>query len=211
MAVGLHMQAVYQRTRITGIEDVAVTTHDFWAPGAGDFTTAWMDAISTAFDVFIQGQHTGLNLAQQCRMTSCRFYDDYNGDGTPGEVDYIVTHTQTGGATQMLPPQVACSITELLGPDSRRHWGRFYLPGLSSNTLAADGSFVSGSVTAIADAAEVLYDAWTTADYHPIVWVAGTPGFNPVQVVQIRVDSIPDIIRRRRYQDVNLRVTRNIE
>jgi len=207
MAVGLHMQVVYERLRVTGTEDVAITTHDFWAPGASDFTTSWMDTIAADFTThFITGLTA--RLSQKLKVREFRFYDDYNGDGTPGEVDYVKGSTATGGsAAAMLPPQVACSVTELLGPDSRRHWGRFYLPGLSSNNLELDGTYNTAAVDAIAAAANSCYDAWATASYYPIVWVAGVPGFNPVPVVEVRVDNIPDIIRRRRYQSISYRVT----
>jgi hypothetical protein len=207
MGVGLHMQAQYLRSRITGVEDVAVTTHDFYAPDAGDFTTAWMDTIGSQFETF--WSTGGFSVA--CRLHQIRFYDDYNGDGTPGEADYVKAYTTPGGSSgAMLPPQVACSVTELLGPDSRKHWGRFYVPGMSINALDNDGTFNATFVNQCAGAANVLYDAWTTADYTPIVWVAGTPGFNPVPVKQVRVDNIPDIIRRRRYQSVSLRVTHDV-
>lgn len=209
------MQAVYNRTRLTGVEDVAVTTHDFYAPDAGDFTDAWMDAIAAQYGTFWQGLLTGSWLSSRCTLKELRFYDDYNGDGTPGTVDRVVPMTQTAGSLQMVPPQIACSITELLGPGSRRHWGRFYLPGMSQNALDADGAWAPTFVTAVANGADTLYDAWTTVDYYPGVWVGSgtlfpTPPGDCAPVREIRVDNIPDVIRRRRYEAVTQRETRAI-
>lgn len=204
------MQVVYGRTRVTGTEDVAVTTHDFWSESAGDFTTAWMDSIALAFlTMFVSG---GV-AHQRCVLREIRFYDDYDGDGSPGEVDYVKGYTNTGAVSSgaMLPPQVACSVTELLGPDSRKHWGRFYLPGIPASALELDGTYSATYVNSLAGLVNTMYDAWSTADYYPVVFVHGPPGFNPTRVTEVRVDNIPDIIRRRRYEQATLRVTNSVD
>jgi hypothetical protein len=206
------MQAVYTRTRVTGTEDVAVTTHDFYSQAATTFDEAWMTAITDAWKTFLPID-VGF-FSSRCTCKELRFYNGYNGDGSPGEVDRVeVIAENLGSGSAMLPPQIACSVTELLGSESRRHWGRFYLPGPDIGAIAADGSYSTAMVNAVATKAETLYDAWTTADYHPIVWVGRAPAgaSGHAQVTEIRVDSIPDVVRRRRYEDINLRVTKQIE
>jgi hypothetical protein len=207
----MHMKAIYTRARTTGLEDVAVTTHDFHAPNFDDFTDAQCSAIGDQYANFWNDINSF--LSPQISLLELRFYKGYNGDGSPGDVDFVQPKGLQGAAgTVALPPQVACSITEILGAESRRHWGRFYLPGFGANALAVDGSWTPQMVTLVADQAAILYNAWTTAEVFPIVWVgrapAGASGF--AQVTEIRVDNIPDVIRRRRFEDVSIRETRAI-
>jgi hypothetical protein len=207
----MHMKAVYTRQRVTGLEDVAITTHDFHAPNQDDFTDAQLDSIGGRFESFwaLLSPLLGTSIS----LLELRFYRGYNGDGSPGDVDRTLLVDQAGTATLgMCPPQIACSVTEILGAESRRHWGRFYLPGFAVSNLVADGSWAPSFVAQVADQAAGLYNDWTTAEVFPIVWVgrapAGASGF--AQVTEIRVDSIPDVIRRRRYEDINVRETRPI-
>jgi hypothetical protein len=207
----MHMKAVYTRARVTGLEDVAITTHDFHAPNFDDFTDAQCAAIGDQYANF--WNDIGTLLTANISLLELRFYKGYNGDGSPGEVDFVQPKALAGlSANAALPPQVACSITEILGAESRRHWGRFYLPGLATHTLATDGSWLPAHVVTIADQAAILYNAWTTTEVQPIVWVgrapAGASGF--AAVTEIRVDNIPDVIRRRRFEDVSQRETRPI-
>jgi hypothetical protein len=136
----MHMKAVYTRGRITGLEDVAVTTHDFHAPNFDDFTDANLDAIGAAFTAYWDAINSFWSTLTT--LLELRFYRGYNGDGSPGEVDHIVPVGDAGeGTTASCPPQVACSVTEILGAESRRHWGRFYLPAPTVSALALDGSY----------------------------------------------------------------------
>jgi hypothetical protein len=207
----MHMKAVYSRSRLTGLEDVAITTHDFHAPNQDDFTDAQLEAIGSELASFWTA--IGTFLAPTYTLVETRFYRGYNGDGSPGEVDLVQVHEIAGGGVgSALPPQIACSITEILGAESRRHWGRFYLPGFNVGSVAADGSWAGSTVTNVATSAQNMYNLWTTAEVFPIVWVGRAPGGASgfAQVTEIRVDNIPDVIRRRRFEDVSQRETRPI-
>jgi hypothetical protein len=211
MASSMHMKAIYTRARLTGLEDVAVTTHDFHAPNFDDFTDDQCRLIGDQYEGF----WIRINpfIANSYVLLETRFYKGYNGDGSPGEVDLVHPSGENGAAVAgACPPQIACSVTEILGAESRRHWGRFYLPGPAVSSLATDGSWSPDFVTAVANEAKVMYDAWTTSDVFPIVWVGRAPGGASgfAQVTEIRVDNIPDVIRRRRFEDVSQRETRPI-
>lgn len=234
---GTHMKAVYTRTRTAGAEDVAVTTHDFWCEG-GDSSDANCDTIAAAFITFWDGLVAAAYISDAVKLTELRFYKGYNGDGSPGAVDYVKTYVKPGTAQPMLPPQVACNITELT--DWRKHWGRFYLPGIvasSANTLNADGTYKTTFISTIATAAQTMYNAWGHITNHtPVVWGhvtgdmnyaavapprwmpswfglgsgSGTVGIGALSVQAIRVDEIPDIQRRRRYESTQVRNTKQL-
>lgn len=212
MAVGLHMQAVFQRTRVLGAEDVAVCTFDLFHDTATDFPVAEIVAVGDAFVTFWINIRNDF-YTDNVLLRELRFYDDYNGDGSPGLVDVIRPVGLAGAAPGvMCPPQVAISVTEMLGPGSRRSWGRFYLPSPAVSVLADDGTLAAARVDQLANEVETLYDAWRAGDRRPVVWVS--PGTGPpdaVTVQQIRVDEILDVQRRRRWESTQIRQTRTIE
>lgn len=100
-----------------------------------------------------------------------------------------------------LPPQVAMSVTERTAVP--RHWGRFYIPGLteqaSSGTL---GRFSNGSVDAAAGYTDTLYATLAAAELFPVVVSTQTDKIlagSLLGVTSLQVDNIPDTIRRRRH------------
>lgn len=208
MAVGCHVKAVYTRARATGTEDVAVTSHDFWAPNVSDFNESWMSAIASAMSAFY-GENDPALFSDKCTLQEMRFYDDYNGDRTPGDVDKVIAIGNAGSAAGvMLPPQIACSVTERGEQTPKRHWGRFYLPGIPGAWLDVDGTIHSTVQAGLVTKLGELYSAWTTSDYYPVVWSIlspGPPGATKVEIIQ--VDEILDVIRRRRYESVTRRLT----
>lgn len=228
------MKAVYTRTRTAGAEDVAVTTHDLWQD-ADTWTDGQCDTVAAAFNTFWTTIKATM-ISTSCKLSELRFYKGYDGDGSPGAVDYIKTYSSAGTAGISCPPQVACTVTELT--DSRRHWGRFYIPGISINLLDVDGSLTSSGVTAVANAAKTMYNAWgaMSGPVTPIVWsrsshpieyaaaaaprwrgsfVTGGAGHvwgpaNAVSVQAIRVDEILDVQRPRRYESTQIRNTQQL-
>jgi hypothetical protein len=231
------MKAIYTRARTGGAEDVACTTHDFWFEGH-DATDAECDTLAATFVTWWDAIRVGVNriIALNTGLTELRFYKGYDGDGTPGAVDYIKTYSaKVGGCSLMCPPQVACSITEMT--DVRKHWGRFYIPSIGTDVLTADGTMTTSYKTALADATEAMYESWgALADCTPIVWgrrtaslsynAIATPRWRPtwfgapstaavgdavaMAVQSIRVDEILDIQRRRRWESSLGKVTRQL-
>jgi hypothetical protein len=196
---------------VAGAEDVAVCTYDLWHTVASDWPSTDIDAVHTAYVAFWDFLKANV-YTDNVKLKELRYYDDYNGDGSPGAADRVTSVNTAGFVTgNMCPPQVAISVTEILSPatETRRRWGRFYLPAPAVSLLAEDGTLGSGFVSAIADAVQTLYNAWTTATYFPIVWV-GRPEQLIAQVDQIRIDEILDVQRRRRYESTQIRQTRAI-
>jgi hypothetical protein len=207
----MHMKAVYRRTPTIGIEDVATTSHDFWRDPDPD--VAYATTVGTAFSTFWQAIKT--EIPSQVVLQELRFYLGYDGDGSPGELDHLISVNDPGiNASGMLPPQCACSVTEIVGPGQtgRKHWGRFYLPGGAKDATTAEGRWDTAFVNLIATAAETFYDGLRDGTNGPIVWSRVTTGGPQYALVDsVRVDDIVDIIRRRRWDAVQLRVTKPIE
>lgn len=231
---GLHLKAIYQRNRVAGAEDVAVTTHDLYHDSA-EWSDAEMDAAMLALSNFWGAIMTQV-IAPACKLMEIRAYAGYDGDGSPGQVDRIYQDQRAGSrAGAMCPPQVACTVTEIT--DDRRHWGRFYIPGISSGVLAADGTLTLAAQGIIADAAEDLYVAWGSAPdaQTPVVWsrssrpvqylVIAPPRWRPswmggdpptwsppeaLSVQAVRVDEVLDVQRPRRYESTQSRLTRQL-
>jgi hypothetical protein len=216
---------LYSRTRGTGVtEDVAVTTHDFRVadndPWPGESGSHYSHIVA-AFQSYWNGLvGDGFMAASVCKPVEMRLYredDDTPPWGSPAYVG-VITPTTTP-SNPALPPQVACSITEFTdvqymeGKRQQRHWGRYYLPGLSISALASDGSLASGVQDSIANRTQTLYEAWHAARLQPIVRATNiapnnVPAF--LSVKEIRVDNVLDIIRSRRYGSVTRRVTRDV-
>jgi len=185
--------------------DTAVTTHHFEVPiypaGAADIS-----AHESAFNTFWNGIS---NLISSDVAPNHRRY--YNVPPTPGAPsgDPIATNddAKVGTASGVrLPPQVACSVTEVTA--IRRRWGRFYLPGFTPTSLGPNGRVLGTVVAAIADAAEAYGDSLTAAGRPLVVLRQSDRTYQLVR--EVRVDNVWDIIRRRRLSTTTQRETRSI-
>jgi len=124
--------------------------------------------------------------------------DKYQDSG-PAKFTNVFTAEGGTNAGDPLPYQVAMSVTEKT--PLRKHWGRFYLPGLSEAANDTNGRWTSSAVTSVRAAAETLYSDLYDAQF-PVV-VASTQSENVfngrlIGVTEIQVDDVPDVIRRRR-------------
>lgn len=242
----LRLHVYYQRMRSGSVgDDRALTTHDFmiddatwpdaggglthnYATMEGDFITFWNGQVT-------DGQHGGL-----VKPIEFRWYRQDSGVipwGDPSRVLSAPTVNSAAATVATLPPQVALSVTELTV--SRKHWGRFYLPGLTTAKMAADGSFLSTLYGATADRVKTLYDSWNTRGVTPVVLGSVKSSFNVAllptssflgglfektirkdvtesrlmvayPVTGLRTDDVPDIIRRRRFETAAARADRTL-
>lgn len=137
-----------------------------------------------------------------------------------------------GLAANQTPPQLALSVTEMAG--QKKNWGRFYLPAPgvtnSGNTVPTTNTFGRPStefMTAVIDATDAMYqDAAAVSKvfgvYRPHL-EANRPTGNPPApstlperpanfqtVDKLQIDDVWDIIRSRRYEQVTLRLQRDI-
>jgi hypothetical protein len=121
------------------------------------------------------------------------------------------THT----ATEMLPPQCACTVTEVTEAhytaygvgvpgkvpgtgrtQVRNRWGRFYLPAPAVQEVG-DGRWKNSMYVTVADAVKVFYDTLIDLDLFPVMYSPTTGVAH--SIVEIRVDDIVDVIRSRRF------------
>lgn len=106
----------------------------------------------------------------------------------------------------LLPPQAAMSIT--LKTAVPKHWGRFYMPGLSAAAIDGWGRWTSATMTAMANATAELVDDLQGADLQPVVAVTQVDKvLRPalLGVTSVQVDDVPDVIRRRRPRQAAVR------
>lgn len=127
-----------------------------------------------------------------------------------------------------IPPYVSSTVTELTS--SRKHWGRFYLPGLASKygpamveNFDASGRITPVTVAKFADSAELMAEALAANNFRLVVPTTSSGGtFHPElegdwsivpartiqHVTGFRVDDVADVIRRRRHKSAILREDR---
>lgn len=178
-------------------QDQAVTTfHYRWnssdEPDDTDF--ALVEARLNGFWTALKSYRTTLVTGGEHR-----WYGPFDAPGNHGEAIRVtpVTTPLIGTATAGLPQQVACSVTEVT--DVRRRWGRFYIPCLATSVLASadvSGLFSSTFINAVSAAADTAFSQ-TLAEWTFSVFGAPLPTSLPVR--KIRVDSVPDVQRRRRW------------
>jgi hypothetical protein len=240
----LRLHVYYQKMRGTAAgDDRDLTTHDFmiddatW-PDAGGGLTHNYATLEGDFIAFWNGMVLDSNTGALVKPVEFRWYRQDSGSipwGDPARVTSAPTVNAAAASVATLPPQVACSVTEMTV--SRRHWGRWYLPSPPAARCAADGSFASTLVNGAADRVKTLYDAWNVRGVTPIVLGSVKSSFNLAllpgtsylgqeftkfigknitesrlmigyPITGLRIDDVPDIIRRRRFETALLRADR---
>lgn len=240
----LRLHVYYQKMRGTAAgDDRDLTTHDFliddatWPDAGGGLTHNYATAEGD-FITFWNGMVTDANTGALVKPVEFRWYRQDSGIipwGDPSRVLSAPTVTAAANTVATLPPQVACSVTEMTV--SRRHWGRWYLPSPPAARCAADGSFTSQLVNGGADRVKTLYDSWNSRGITPVVLgsVKSTTNLALIPptawlgeaflksigkdltesrimvaypITGLRMDDVPDIIRRRRFETALLRADR---
>ena len=205
---GYHLKVVYQvkgtagfagPTEIaeSGIHFVNITSDALdptWT--SGDFA-----AVESAFSTFFTAQAS--RFSPDFRVYAYRWYAFGPGITKPNPVarETILTTPIPGSGSTASPHQVATTVT--LRTTLRKHWGRFYLP-LSASQVNNAGQMDATNTDGICNAAVTfLHAAWTSNGILPVVYDrARTSVFG---VTSIEVDSVPDIVRRRRPATTNYR------
>lgn len=206
--------------------DDAVTTHHFVKLAGGVPSADWVaadfiavEAAILAFWDAIKNQYTARTSLKQIRWY--RVDPDVPLSGPPVRiVDPAVAGT-IAEANGQNPPQVAISVTEKTS--SAPNWGRFYLPAPGDTHATGFGRIGAASQTAIADGADVMYEAFVAASCPAVVYSKAkaaretTGGTElPAQpatafgVTSIQVDDLYDVIRSRRWNEPLLRLQRDI-
>lgn len=173
---------------------------------AGDYTTA-----ETALDAFWTTMKAHYTLA--IALAGYRWSADgpaFKPFGSSNSPTLRNTARNVLGThdVEILPPQVAASVTEVtaakytahnvegVGDQLRNRWGRFYMPPPAVDKIQ-NGRFTAAFCTALAGATQTLYNALRAADLIPVMY-SPTTG-SAWSVDSIHVDDIVDVIRSRRF------------
>lgn len=120
-----------------------------------------------------------------------------------------VAGTEVSG--MQLPPQVAVTVTERtaaqyvahdvegVGEQTRKRWGRFYLPPPTHLSLS-NGRVHSAFRSAVSAATTTLYNGLRTDGFIPVMY-SPTTG-NAWSVDELAIDDVYDVIRSRRFDTV---------
>jgi hypothetical protein len=186
------LQTVHERSGAY-VDDVEVTTtHWRWDtsgdPGDTDFALveSRMDDFWTAVAYL---RTTGIAVRDH------RWYVADPAPGPPNPSIRVTPVNIPGTSTaKPLPPQCAITLTQIT--DNRRRWGRFYIGGLTTDTLGTgSGRVLNDQVDAIAAAAgEAFFNS--AAHWRIQVFGGSSPASLPVR--SVRCDDIFDVQRRRR-------------
>jgi hypothetical protein len=206
--------------------DDAITTHHFLKLAGGAPSATWVaadfEAAEAAFDGFwfaISDRYDASTSLKQYR-----WYKAGPAVAPPQSPVRIVDRTTTGAVISgaPCPPQVAISVTEKTTFPA--NWGRFYLPAPNTGqAVGLTGRITSATQTDVADAADVMYEAFVTASIPAVVYSAakgsrpsaggGTLpaiGARALGVAQLQVDDLFDVIRSRRWNEPLLRLQRDV-
>lgn len=209
------------------VEDQDVCTFHFikstgGTPGTYNDTTD-LAAVETALGTYwgaIKGNYQTWVHSDQYRWykDGPAFYT-LNGDGSAyvplgsGNPSIRVTEIDVAGtgATPMLPPQTALTITERTS--SRIHWGRWYLPATSNGTTDNDGRISSAVQTLFLSSSVSFYNSCRAASMIPVVFSIQKPvrtkkngaslpavGAVAYEVTSLQMDNLWDVMRSRRYR-----------
>jgi hypothetical protein len=161
----------------------------------GDFT-----AVENACNTFVTA--IASYLSSDFRLIGYRWYAFGPGITSPNPVyREFLLGTPIAGTNNVYAHQMASTVT--LRTALRKHWGRFYLP-VSAGKAGQGGQIASADVDAIAAAAQTfLHASWTSNGILPVVW--DRTRHSAFGCTSIEVDSVPDVIRRRRPQTTNYR------
>lgn len=198
--------------------DDAYVTFDLVNITGGNVDSSWTTSDYTTcealFDTF-WGSVASYQAAN-CKLIEYRWYrrkfNDY-GDSQPfqkmGPPERVTTKSIVGTGANQLPPQAALSVSERTAFPG--HWGRFYIPGISTLQVGPTGRPVSSCYNAAASASQTLYAGLGTAEFYPVVPVTQVnkqPNRGLLTVSSIQVDDTFDVIRSRRYRAPTVRVVK---
>lgn len=217
-------------------EDIRVCTfHAIKVAGgvpSADWVQADFDGCVTRFQTWWDAIKDWYNNGIQ--LSGIKFYKDGPNIAPPQPPVFDATFTPVAGTSSgvHLPPQVALSVTERVG--QKKNWGRFYLPNFAVTggpsglpTCTLQGRPATALITEVIDATDVMYEGAVAAGvpfvvYHPLL-EANRPTGNPpapstlperpanaAMVDTLQVDDVYDVIRRRRWENPQLRELRGI-
>ncbi len=210
---------------IAGTDD-AVTTHHFIKLAGGVPSDTWAEADFTAIESAMLAFWNAVDdfYTNNTSYKQVRWYRAGPSVAPPQAPVRIIDPAAAGIANDEPngAPQVAVSVTEKTS--DAKSWGRFYLPAPIPRIAATTaGRVATGFATAIADAADVMYEAFITAGTPAVVYSTAKPArqtaggtelparaARALGVTTVQVDDLFDVIRSRRWNEPLLRLQRAI-
>ena len=180
-------------------DDDADMHFDFLNITGGSPDDTWTTTDYTDLETLIEAwwATTKAHISNQTELAEIRWYRVGTGVVPPNYAQRVTTVGVAGSSSSpMCPPQVACSIT--MRTARRRNWGRTYIPSISSAALDTQGQLTSTVVDDLAGAAATLLAGAATKQFYGGVTSLIAGSFFATEHVE--VDSILDVIRRRRWK-----------
>src|SRR4051794_12973590 len=164
----------------------------------GDLDTTWTTADFTAVEAaqaaFWAAQAS--RISNGCRLVEPRWYKygpNINPPNPPTRITTLATPL-VGTHSSAFPHQIACTAT--IRTPIRRHWGRIYLP-LGSASVTGSGQLSPGTHALIAaDVKNMLVTGPGAQGIVPVVYDRNRK--SALGMTELEVDSVLDVIRRRR-------------
>lgn len=206
--IGYYMQFIFQMANYSGAftdrERGLFGVHYANTTG-GNPDTSWTTADFTAVETAALAGWDAVasSISADFKAVEFRWYAFGPGVGKPNPPARItaISGSHVGTAGQNNPHQAATTVT--LRTALRRHWGRIYLP-LAVATLNTHGQQSSASVDSLLNSVKgILVGAEASQGIVPVVYdrVRG----QALGVTALEMDSVPDVIRRRRPRDTGYR------
>ena len=208
----------------TARDDLRVCTIDLLKGANTTPSDTWLTADFTAAKAAVNAFWTsiGVHFNTLTSLKKIAFYKLGPAVVPPQPPVHSQDYAAAGGATgSTLPPQVAVSVTEMAG--EKPHWGRFYLPAPGVGLCNNFGRISGSGHSAIADAADTMYEAFKTAGIPAVVYRRPLPvrtrkdgvelparEASAWTVDKLQVDDVFDVIRSRRWKFPLLKLQRDI-
>lgn len=207
----------YARTTPTGTsEDRAQFSIDVMNLTSGELDPTWvaqdyldvagyLSVMAGSLRPYQQPSHAMARIAAHLMRFSPTTWPVKRFEDT-GPPAWAFDYTQIAGTGSAGAYQVAATVTERTPFPT--HWGRCYVPGLSSTALDTNGRITSTARNGILAAFETAYDGLKTKDMYAVVPMTQhdkAPAFGLLSVRELAVDDIPDVQRRRRPRQVAAR------
>lgn len=199
--MGQYVQHVFQMKDASGTyadkERGLVGVHWVNSTG-GELDTTWTSADYALVETGMQTLWANLSssISTEFKLVEHRWYPFGPGVLPPNPPSRVTTIASpiAGTATQVMPHQVATNFT--FRTPLRRHWGRICLPISNPAAYGAGGETTSAQVDSYASQGSTYIKSGTANGLAPVVYDRVRKA--ALGVTALEVDSVPDIIRRRR-------------
>lgn len=187
--------------------DAAQWDFEFVNFTGGVVDNTWIDSDFTTLEGFLDTYWTAVKakVHSDWVLDQFRWYKfgpslplSAKGNEEPGPPVRVTERNSSGtDVGTMLPPQ--CSVSVTLKTPVRKRWGRYYVGGLTSTSMATHGRVASAAALIFLNATDALFASATTNDYAPVVY--SRTRRSAFGITEVQVDDVWDVIRSRRSNE----------